>query len=572
MIARRGRLPLPRSSRSPPESYPVVAAAPARGPRAVVGDNRRRAQRAGGPGRGSRSGGAVAHPAPARGGRSAPRDRRARAAEASVRRQPRRGAGADRTRSRRRRRSRQACRDRARNRRGERHARPGGSARGRAPPTRPRGGSAAGGHELRLARRQPEEVRVEGGDVVEEATEPAYVTGVPLPRRRELDELLPAPGRHLGDGVDAGLEQLPELGRPRHAARQPTADADHGDLAATDSVVPVGRTGPNGRRVATPGRCRGGGCPAGGTDGMMAVSAQASGEGTDRRRLVEQRDVERATERCSSSPSNPTASREDSPSSVSGRSSSTSSGRRPVSSATATRSHSLSCAGASGRPFIACGRSHAAKPLAGRRRRECRRRRQLCRSRGLRRRCACEPRSCVWNPTHLPRRSRSLGQSLCAQCPRCRVTSPGRLWTRNVPLCRAFYCSAVPPASDRPETGHPSRLDASIRCGCTRAATSRRPRAGGEIASPTARPERRSAPAMIVTLTAFRGPARSRKVITRTGPGLRRDRRPQLTNATRGATVTAGAGRAQAPSADSSIGQDWSNAVDHHGHAWQPPP
>ena len=50
-------------------------------------------------------------------------------------------------------------------------------------------------------------------------------------------------------------------------------------------------------------------------------------------------------------------------------------------------------------------------------------------------------------------------------------------------------------------------------------------------------------------------------------PGARSGRMQQ-----KGATVIAGAGVAQAPSADSSIGQDWSNAVDHHGHAWQPPP
>ena len=81
-------------------------------------------------------------------------------------------------------------------------------------------------HARRLARGDPEELRIESVHVGEEAA----VAGRHLPRRVrigiEVGVDVPAIARHLGDRVAAPLEELPESGG-RLGARQATADPDH---------------------------------------------------------------------------------------------------------------------------------------------------------------------------------------------------------------------------------------------------------------------------------------------------------------------------------------------------------
>ena len=84
-----------------------------------------------------------------------------------------------------------------------------------------------GVHARRFARRNAEEVGVEAVDLFQEAA-PARGHFARRSLRVVEGVHVPAPGRHLADGVDAVAQQAPEgvrTVRPGEAA----AEADHGD-------------------------------------------------------------------------------------------------------------------------------------------------------------------------------------------------------------------------------------------------------------------------------------------------------------------------------------------------------
>ena len=85
-------------------------------------------------------------------------------------------------------------------------------------------------HDLRLARRDPEQLRIEPRHVIDQAC--PMRTGV-VERAKEVGPV----NRHRTHGTRALAEQVPQfLGRVR--ARAPRADADHGDVAGVVGLVP----------------------------------------------------------------------------------------------------------------------------------------------------------------------------------------------------------------------------------------------------------------------------------------------------------------------------------------------
>ncbi len=89
-------------------------------------------------------------------------------------------------------------------------------------------------HAPRLARGDPEELRVEEVDAVEEAA--VADVGLARPVRVGIEPPLdvPAIGRDLSDRVDAAGEQFPELLGRLHPAREPAADPDDRDRLLGD--------------------------------------------------------------------------------------------------------------------------------------------------------------------------------------------------------------------------------------------------------------------------------------------------------------------------------------------------